>query len=211
MRALSDSLFRACSGVSPWATGSPRARCHAVRGGPARCCRGSSRGQKGQALSGQGQVAADVGDHEVALVRCALHLQAHGRANGRAPSVGGQYPLRLLFIHARGRVDGECGVRGCLLDPFDLVAPAQFDQRLFTAGLQQIFLKVLLLQVDHWKKAVVFVMRRFHAEHVLAAEVRVAKAPGQAGGADAVGHAHILQNFHAAACEDNRAAALRDL
>jgi len=52
---------------------------------------------------------------------------------------------------------------------------------------------------------------RFHPEYPLAAEVRVAKAPGQAAFGHAVGHAHLLQDLQRTAGKHDGATALRKL
>ena len=68
---------------------------------------------------------------------------------------------------------------GLLLDLDHLVAPAKVDQRVGRAGVEQVFLHVLLLDVEHREESIVGIVRRFHAEDPLAAVVRVAEAPGQ--------------------------------
>jgi hypothetical protein len=61
------------------------------------------------------------------------------------------------------------------------------------------------------KKAVIGVVRGFHAEHALAPVERVAKPPRQAVLRDAVSHTHLLQYFHRTAREHDGAAAFRHL
>ena len=164
-----------------------------------------------QALGRQWQVNPDVGNHKQALVRRALHLKLQGRANVGAAPVGGHQPVGFQRVRAFGRVDGHARQAGRLRHADHLVAPAQVDQRAGLAGIDQVFLKVLLLDIEHRKEAVVRVVRRFHAKHALAPVVRIAKAPGQAAGGHAVGDTDLLQDFHRATGEHDGAAALRDL
>jgi hypothetical protein len=80
-----------------------------------------------------------------------------------------------------------------LLDLVHAVAPAQLDQRVGLHCIDQVFLQVLLLQIDHGKEAVIVGTRVLHAKHTLAAVDAVAVAPGQSGLRHALGHAHLLQ------------------
>jgi hypothetical protein len=78
-------------------------------------------------------------------------------------------------------------------------------------GIDQVLLQVLLLQVGHGKEAVVIAMRRFHAEHTLAPVEGIAEAPGQAVFHHPLRHAHLLEDLHGAAREDDGPAALGHL
>ena len=92
-----------------------------------------------------------------------------------------------------------------------LVAPTAVDQGTGRAGVIQVFLHVLLLDVEHGEEAIVGIVRRLHAKHALAPVEGIAEAPRQAVGRHAVGHAHLLEDFHAAAGEHDGSAALREL
>ncbi len=153
----------------------------------------------------------DVGDHENTFVRRAFHLQVHGAADARTASISGHHPVALQRIGAFGGIDFQQRMAVFLLKLGELVAPAKVDQRLGLAGVVQVLLQELLLDVDDRKEPVIVVVRCFHAEHALAPVKRIAKAPGQAACGHAVGHAHLLQDFHRTAREANRPAALREL
>jgi hypothetical protein len=160
------------------------------------------------ALGGVGQVDADVRNDEQAFVRRAFELEAQLGADAGSPTVGGDEPVGFELVRAFGGVDFQLGKAIALRHDIELVAPAQVDERVSCAGIEQVLFEILLLQVDHGEKAVVFAVRSFHAEHALAAIKRVSKAPGQTVLGDAVCHADLLQDFHRAAGEDNRTAAL---
>ena len=167
--------------------------------------------EKRQPFGGQGQVNADVGNHKLAFVRTALQLQRQQAADAGACTVCRHQPAGGQGVGACGGVHRQRGAAGGLGHAGHAVAPAQFDQRLGVDRVHQVFLQVLLLQVDHGEKAVVRVVRRFHAEHALAPVKRVAKAPGQPVLRHPVGHTHLLQDFHGPAGEHNGPAAFRHL
>ena len=162
-------------------------------------------------LGGQRQVDADIGDHEAAFVGSAFHQQIHGRANPRARAVAGHQPVRPQLVAAFRGVHLHPCLLALLLDLVHTVTPAQLDQRVGLHCIDQVFLQVLLLQIDHGKEAVVVGTRVFHAKHTLTAVDAVAVAPGQSGLRHALGHAHLLQDFHGAAREHNGAAAFGHL
>ena len=167
--------------------------------------------EEGQPLGGEGQVDVDVGDDEQALVRGAFHLQLQAFADAGAATIGGDQPVGGQHVFAFGRVDGDDGVVALLRHLHHLVAPAEVDQPAGGAGVDQVFLHVLLLDVQHGKEAVVGAVRRLHAKHRLTLVNRVAEAPGQAVLGHALGGAHLLQDLHRAAREHDGAAALRHL
>ena len=171
--------------------------------------------EKGQSLRGQRQVDADIGNHKTAFVRSAFHLQIHGRANARACAIAGNQPVGLQLVYAFRRIYLNESLltflRTLLLNLVDAVAPTQIDQRVSLSDIDQIFLQILLLQIDHGEEAVIVSAGVFHAEHALAAINTVTKAPRQARLRHAMGHAHLLQNFHGAARKHNGATAFGDL
>jgi len=167
--------------------------------------------EKGLPLGGQGQVDADVGDHELPFVGGALEPQLQQAADARARAVAGHKPLRFLRVGPGRGVHPRLQPVGLLREADEFVAPAQLDQRFGQHRVDQVFLQVLLLQVDHGKEAVVRIVRRFHAEDTLAAVPGVAKAPGQAVCRDALCHTDLLQDLHRAPREDDGAAAFRHL
>ena len=167
--------------------------------------------EEGQSFGRQGQIDADVGDHKEAFIRGAFHGQVHGRPNTGAATISGNQPVGIQGVGTFRGIDFDAREAVLLGYSVYLVAPAKINQEVGGTGVQQVFLQVLLLQVDHGIEAVVVVVRRLHAEHPFATVVGIAKAPGQSVGANALGHTHLLQNFHGAAREDNRPAALRDL
>ena len=164
-----------------------------------------------EAFGGQRQVDADVGNDEAAFVGRAFELQVQHRADAGARAIGGHQPVGPQRVRALGRVHIQRGALPVLRHGVHAVAPAQLDQRVGPHGIDQVFLQILLLQVDHGEKAVVRIVWRFHAEHALTAVKRVAEAPGQAVLGDAVRHAHLLQDLHGAAREHDGAAAFRHL
>ena len=167
--------------------------------------------EEGQPLGGVGQIDADVGNDEQALERRALHLQPQLAADGRAAAVGSHQPVGLQRVGPFGRVDGQQCVVVALVHLHQQVAPAQVDQAGGGAGVEQVLLQELLLDVEHRPEAVVVVVRRLHAEHPLTAVDGIAAAPGQARSHQPVGHAHLLQDLQRAAGEDDGAAAGRHL
>ena len=167
--------------------------------------------EEGQPLGGVGQIDADVGDDEQALERRPLHLQPQLAADGRPATVGGHQPVGLQRVGPFGRVDGQQRVVVALFHLGQQVAPAQLDQSGGHAGIQQVLLQELLLDVEHRPEAVVVIVRRLHAEHPPAAVDGIAAAPGQAGSHQPVGHAHLLQDLQRAAGEDDGPTAGRHL
>ncbi len=168
-------------------------------------------GEVRQALGGQIEIDADVGDDEAAFVARPFETQIQCSAHRRARAVGGDEPARALRVLALGRIDLQRHAVVILRQRNELVAPSHLDERLALDGVHQITLEHVLLQVDQRRESVVFVHRRLHAEDALAAIVRIPAGPWQALGEHRVGHAHGLQNLLRATREDDGAAAFRDL
>ena len=98
-----------------------------------------------------------------------------------------------------------CYVSCRLFGVNQLVAPPKINQRIGCARVMQVLFQILLLDIDHGKKSIVWIERCFHAKHFLAAVNGVARVPRQTVFSDAMGHAHLLQNFHGAAREHDGA------
>ena len=90
----------------------------------------------------------------------------------------------------------------------EFVAPPKINQGIGRTCIMQVLFQILLLDIDHRKKSIIWIERCFHAKHFLAAVNGVARVPRQTVFSDAMGHAHLLQNFHGTAREHDGARAL---
>src|SRR5690606_32962371 len=73
------------------------------------------------------------------------------------------------------------------------------NQWLSAHRINQVYLQILLLEVDHGEKPVVFAMRVLHAVYALATVIGVTEAPRQSGLRHTMRDTYLLQNLHGSA------------
>ena len=183
-----------------------------------RVVRVPGRVKKSQALSGQRQLDADVGNHKTAFVAAAFQLQIQAAADEGAGPVAGHHVERMLGVGAAGGVHVKPGgfafcraIHRPCTHAHHLVAPAHFNQGLPGHLLQQGLFHILLLQVVERRKTVLRAVRVLHTEHPLPPVKRIAKTPGQAVAGDSLAGPGLLQNLQRTAREHHGAAAFTHL
>ena len=132
------------------------------------------------ALGREIRLHLDVDDEEAVVEDLSLEAEAEHVAKRRARAIGGNQPIGFDGISAIGRLDADFDVVPASIEPHDLVAPPQIDERQLSHPLDQISLEVILLQVDEGRALVAGLRQEVEAVHERVVEEHLADLPADA-------------------------------
>ena len=128
---------------------------HIVAGVPSRI-------EKAQPLGRKIDVGLDVGDNELTGVGASFHAKLHQPANRGTSPIRRHYPVGGQGIFALGGVHRESCPCVILRYAHHSLSPADIDQRGRIAVRDQVFLDVLLLNIEAGQVPIVGIMRHQH-------------------------------------------------
>ena len=163
--------------------------------------------EQGQALGWPLALEQDIDDHITAFIGRPLQLQAERVPDGAAAAVSCDDPVGVQLVPAVRNFQGENRAVVADLDPSHLGLPSNVDQLgLALRCLKQKMLDVVLLQVNHRRQLLVFVVRHQEVEHFDVAVVTPPAGPGQAGLEEALHGTQALDDLEATARNADRPA-----